>query len=177
MKITTIGRKITLRQSFIEKVEKRIQKLDRYFDEDAAATVTASRGKDCFTAEITVKNKGILYRAERTAQSLDDAFNDAADQIVKKIVKNKEKLGARIKRGGAEPDFFVPEADYELEGDGPHIVREKTFAVEPMTADEAALQMEMLDHSFFIFKDIDSGGVSVVYRRADGNYGLLKPLY
>lgn len=177
MKTTTLGRKITLRQSFIEKVEKRISKLDRYFDDDAAATVTASHEKDRFTAEITVKNKGIIYRAERTAVSLDDAFNSAADQIVKQIVKNKEKLGSRIKRGAQEPDFFVPTDDYEVEGGEPHIVREKTFAVEAMTADDAALQMEMLDHSFFVFKDSLSGAVNVVYRREDGNYGLLKPLY
>lgn len=177
MKITTLGRKITLRQSFIGKVEKKLQKLDRYFYDDAAATVTVSHEKDRFTVEITVKNKGIIYRAERTSLSLDDAFNLAADQIIKQIVKNKEKLGARIKRGAQEADYLVPEDDYELEGGEPHIVREKTFALEAMTADEATLQMEMLDHSFFVFKDVVSGAVNVVYRREDGNYGLLKPLY
>lgn len=177
MNISTIGRKITLRQSFISKVEKRLQKLDRYFEDDAKATVTASHEKDRFTAEITVKNKGILYRAERTAPSLDDAFNAAADQIVNQIVKNKEKLGTRIKRGAQEPDLFIPETDYEVEGGEPEIVREKTFAVESMSPDEAVLQMDMLDHSFFIFKDSLSGNINVVYRRQDGNYGLLKPLY
>lgn len=177
MKITTLGRKITLRQSFINKVETKLRKLDRYFEDDATATVTASHEKDRFTAEITVKNRGILYRAERTAPSLDEAFGAAADQIVRQIVKNKEKLGTRIKRGAPEPDYFVPKDDYEVEGGEPHIVREKTFALEAMTPDDAALQMEMLDHSFFVFKDLESTSVNVVYRREDGNYGLLKPLY
>lgn len=172
MKVSTVGRKINLRQNFIDGVERRMAKFDRYFDDpDATATVTATLEKDRHTAEITLKSKGLIYRAERTANSLEAAFNDAADTLIKQIVKNKDKLGSRIKKGTVE----LPQPADEPEEKGT-IVREKTFAVEPMTPEDAVLQMNMLGHNFFLFKNKSTGAMNVVYRRNDGNYGLLIPL-
>ncbi len=171
MKIKTVGRKINLKQNFIDKVEKRLDKFDRYFEDDAEATVTCSVEKDRHTAEITVRSRGLIFRSERTAPSLEAAFNDAADQIVKQITKNKNKLGAKIKKAVDVDLGAAPEEQSEHE-----LVREKTFAVEPMSVEDAALQMDMLSHSFFIFKNKDTNAINVVYRRHDGNYGLLVPL-
>ncbi len=173
MKIKTLGRKVNLKDNFIEMVEKRMSKLDRFFDDDAEGQVTVTVEKDRQTVEVTVKSKGFLYRAERSASDMETAFGDAADLIVKQIVRNKEKLGARIKRAEAESPEFAqlgsePSTDFE-------IVREKRFEVLPMTAEEAILQMTMLGHSFFIFRDIESEELCVVYGRKDGNYGMLYP--
>ncbi len=173
MKVKMLGRKVTLKQNFIDMAEKRMKKLDKFFDDDAEGQVTITVGKDWQTAEVTVKSKGFYFRAEKSAPDMETAFAEAVDLIVKQIVKNKEKLGARVKRAAVEVeeqtiDAVFPQADYT-------VARQKRFLVEPLKLDEAILQMEMLGHSFFIFQDIDSGELNVVYKRHDGQYGLLIP--
>ncbi|MEA4912163.1 MAG: ribosome-associated translation inhibitor RaiA [Oscillospiraceae bacterium] len=171
MIVKTLGRKVNLKQSFIDMVGKRMSKLDRFFEDDAEAKVTVTVEPNRQTAEVTVKSRGFLFRAERTAADMETAFNDAADLIVKQIVKNKDRLGARVKRAEVDtlPDSnAAPQESYA-------VVRTKRFTVEPMTEEEAILQMNMLGHSFFIFEDIDSEELKVVYRRHDDAYGLLIP--
>ncbi|MEG1984390.1 MAG: ribosome-associated translation inhibitor RaiA [Oscillospiraceae bacterium] len=173
MKVKMLGRKVNLKTNFIDMAEKRMQKLDKFFDEGAEGQVTVTVGKDRQTAEVTVKSKGFYFRAEKSAFDMETAFNDAVDLIVKQIVKNKDKLGAHVKRSEVEIeeqtiDAVVDTTDYS-------IAREKRFLVEPLKTDEAILQMEMLGHSFFIFQDIDSGELNVIYKRRDGQYGLLIP--
>ncbi len=173
MNVKLLGRKVTLKQNFIDMAEKRMKKLDRFFDDDAEGQVTVTVEKDWQTAEVTVKSRGFYYRAEKSAPDMETAFGDAVDLIVKQIVKNKDKLGGRVKRAAVEVeeqtiDAVFAEADYS-------IARKKRFVVEPLKVDEAVLQMEMLGHSFFVFQDIDSGELQVIYKRRDGQYGLLIP--
>ena len=98
MKVKTVGRKVNLKQNFIDKVEKRLQKFDRFFNEEPEATVTVTVEKgDRQTVEITVKSRGLLYRTERTSQDMETAFSEAADLMMRQIVKNKEKLGNRVR--------------------------------------------------------------------------------
>lgn len=174
MKIKTLGRKVNLKDNFISLIEKRMVKLDRFFDDDAECQVTVTVENNRQTVEITVKSRGFLYRAERTSADMESAFIEAADLIGKQIIKNKEKLGSRIKRAG--------EADYQDFGfdkmpldDELRIVREKRFSVKPMTVEEAVLQMNMLSHSFYVFLNTDTDSICVVYRRNDDDYGLLIP--
>ncbi|MEA5051159.1 MAG: ribosome-associated translation inhibitor RaiA [Oscillospiraceae bacterium] len=171
MNVKTLGRKVNLKQNFINMVEKRMAKLDRFFEDDAEAKVTVTVEPNRQTAEVTVKSRGFLFRAERSAPDMETAFNDAADLIVKQIVKNKDRLGAHVKR--AEVDT-LPDAGQEQQTSY-DIVRTKRFRVEPMTVEEAILQMEMLGHSFFVFEDSDSEELKVVYKRHDEAYGLLIP--
>jgi putative sigma-54 modulation protein len=173
MKVRTLGRKVNLKDSFISAAEKRMAKLDRFFDDDAECQVTVTVEGNRQIAEITVKSRGFLYRAERTASDMDLAFNDAADLIARQIVKNKEKLGSRIKRVEAAG---LGELGFDGETvDDYRIVREKRFAVKPMTVEEAGLQMNMLSHSFYVFLHAELESVCVVYRRNDDDYGLLIP--
>ncbi len=171
MNIKTVGRKVNLKEHFLSAVEKRLEKFDRYFDEDAEAIVTVTVESNRQTVEITVKNKGFIFRAERAADDMEDAFADAADSIDRQIVKHKSKLGSRIK--AHEPEVEMEQFD-EFVDDEFRIVREKRFELKPMSVDEAILRMNLLGHSFFIFQNID-GETSVVYRRKDDDYGLLIP--
>ncbi len=173
MKTNLLGRKVTLKQNFTDMALKRMSKLDRFFDDDAEAQVTVTVEKDWQTVEVTVKSKGFIYRAEKTAPDMESAFNDAVDLIVKQIVRNKDKLGTRVKRAVVDAQqkaegYDFDEADYT-------IAREKRFTVNPMTTEEAILQMNMLGHSFFIYKDVANDELCVVYRRHDDAYGLLIP--
>ena len=172
MKITVIGRKVNLRNNFKDLVERKLQKFDRIFDPDAEATVTVTMEKNRQTVEITIEQRGMIYRAEDTALEMNEALDHVMAALGRQIRKNKTRL-ERMKK--MAPDAEFAEEYYELPDEEPEIVREKRFFVEIMTPEEAILQMDMLGHEFFLFRDDDSGEVNVVYRRKDGSYGLLIP--
>ena len=171
MKVTITGRKINLRDSFKEHAQKKLKKVERFFGDDADAQVTVSLEKDRKTVEITVKNKGTIYRAEETAYDPEEALNAVVDSLVRKIRKNKTRVEKRL-RESAFADFpaedIVEEEEFE-------IVRVKRFPVKPLDVEEAVLQMNLSDHQFYMFRNVDTGDVNVVYRRRDGNYGLIEP--
>lgn len=172
MKITVIGRKVNLRNNFKDLVERKLQKFDRIFDPDAEATVTVTMEKNRQTVEITIEQRGMIYRAEDTALEMNEALDHVMAALGRQIRKNKTRL-ERMKK--MAPDAEFAEEYYDLPDEEPEIVREKRFFVEVMSPEEAILQMDMLGHEFFLFRDDDSGEVNVVYRRKDGSYGLLIP--
>ncbi|MBR5502332.1 MAG: ribosome-associated translation inhibitor RaiA [Oscillospiraceae bacterium] len=176
MKVKATGRKVNLKQTFIDMVTKRLQKFDRFFEDEAEATVSVTVEKNRQTVEVTVRSRGFLYRAERTAPDMETAFADAVDLLTRQIVKNKEKLGNRVKT--REVEMVGAELQYEPEEESGdyRIEREKRFLVEPMSEQEAILQMELLGHTFFLFKNSETNEINVVYRRNDGAYGLLIPI-
>jgi putative sigma-54 modulation protein len=176
MNITITGRKVNLRDNFKELAKKKLSRFDRIFDEDAKATVVVTVEKNRQTVEITIVSRGMIYRAE----SVDSEMNDALDQVIsalgRQIRKNKSKLDKAIHSSAL--DEYVQ--DYlhstEEEETGEYkIVRTKHFFVKPLSVEEAILQMNMLGHQFFMFRDGTTGEINVVYKRKDGNYGLLEP--
>ena len=177
MKIKFTGRKVNLRDSFKERVEKKLAKYDRFFGDDAEANVTVTLEKNRQTVEITVRTKGYIYRAEHTCQDMDEALDIAIEHLSGHIRKNKTRLDKRQKSEGALDMFAAIEADEpEIEEEQEfQIVRTKKHAVLPMDIDEAIMQMNMLEHEFFMFRNSFSGAINVVYRRKDGNYGLIEP--
>lgn len=175
MKFTYTCKKVSLNDSIKEYAEKRIAKLDRYFREEAMAAVTFAVEKDHLcTVEITIRGGGPLFRAETEAPDGDmrGAIDTAVGYIERQILKNKTRLSKRLRSEGfpaAEPDdaFEVTE---EKEFD---IVRTKRFAVKPMSTEEAILQMNLLDHDFFVFRNGDDDSLCIVYQRKNGGYGLI----
>lgn len=170
MKTTCNGRKVNLKDSFVERVEDRLAKLDKFFDDEAEAAVTVNVEKNRQTVEITVRDRGFVARAERSAPQMEEAFDAAADVLTHNIVKNRKKLSEKLQR--PIPDEYM---DEPMEDEDYHLIREKRFVVKPSTVDEAILQMNMLGHSFYLFRDADSDEINAVYARKDGSYGLLVP--
>lgn len=172
MKITIVGRKVNLRNNFKELVEKKLQKFDRIFDEDAEATVTVTVERNRQTVEITVKQRGMLYRAEDTALEMNEALDHVVSALGRQIRRNKTRLekAKKMDPGIDLADAYFDEPDEELD-----LVRTKRFFVKVMSPEEAILQMNMLGHEFFLFRDDEGGEVNVVYKRRDGGYGLLIP--
>lgn len=168
MKVTITGRKVSLKDVFKEKVEKRLAKFNRFFEDDAQAfvTVTVEGGRQ--TVEITIKNKGMIYRAEETTRDMQYSFDDAADSIMRQITRNKSRLEKRLRKGAFENVEETDEADF-------NVVKVKTFNVKPMGVDEAILEMNLVGHEFFAFLNDQTNAVNVVYRRKEGGYGLLEP--
>ena len=177
MKFTYTCKKVTLSDSIKEYAEKKISKLSRYFrDEDPSAAVTFSVEKDYLcTVEITIRDGSTMLRAQTQAPDGDmrGAIDSAVGYIERQILKNKTRLSKRLRSEAfapaAAPDDFEINEEKEF-----NIVRTKRFSVKPMSAEEAILQMNLLGHNFFAFKDEEAGNAfAVVYRRNDGDYGLI----
>ena len=173
MNIKIVGRKVNLRENFKELVQRKLSKFDRIFDEDADATVTVTLEKNRQTVEIMIKQRGMLYRAEATAPEMNEALDDVVAALGNQIRRNKKRLERAQKMQPVElPDTYYDMPDEE---DEPEIAKRKTFYVKVMTVEEAILQMEMLGHTFFMYRDGDTGEIAVVYKRRDGKYGVLEP--
>ena len=163
MKYAYTCKKIALNDSIKEYAEKRLEKLERYFHrEDASAFVTFTVEKDKLcTVEITIRDGGTLLRAQTTEPDGDmrGAIDAAVSYIERQILKNKTRLAKRLRSVAEESEF--------------HIVRTKRFSVKPMSPEEAILQMNLLDHSFYVFRNSDDDSISIVYQRKNGGYGLI----
>ncbi len=172
MKITCTARKFNLKDAFMERVETKLAKLDKFFSDDAEATVTVTVEKDWQTVEVTVKDKGFTSRAEKSADRMEDAFDAAVELLTRRIVKNRRRLEDRIYQPAVEE--YAAEAEEDLD-DSYSVIREKHFYCKPSTVEEAILEMNMVGHTFFLFRDAETDEIHAVYRRKDGSYGVLIP--
>ena len=155
--------------------EKKVMKLARYFEEDAEAVIVFSVEKNRNKAELTVHGAGTWFRATESTSDMFASIDAAVGTIEGQIRKNKTRLARRLKqdafvRSVQEETSFVPEAEEDLS-----IVKVKQFYFKPMTREEAVMQMNLLDHMFFAFKNQDDDDrYCVVYRRNDGGYGMIE---
>lgn len=175
MKIIYTARKVNLRENFKERVERKLQKFEKIFSQDAVVNVVVTLEKNRQTVEITIKDNALVYRAESTMSEMNDALDKVADILMRQIHKNKSKLSKKIKSGSLD-DFIASNNVDDTESDEEYkIVRKKQVFVKPITVEEAIFEMNMVSHSFFMFINADTGNVNVVYKRANGDYGLLEP--
>ena len=170
MNITITAKKTTVREPFKARVEKKLEKFDRFFD-NANAAVMVKNERDRETVEVTILSNGMIYRAERTTPDRTESLDAVVDVLFKQIVKNKTKLSSRVKDKGFES---VPEEIHEEIPSEP--IKIKKFPIHAMAVDEAILQMNMLDHEFFLFKNAQTGEMNVVYRRHGDSYGVIEPV-
>ena len=174
MKFQFSEKKVKLPGNVHAYAEKKVMKLARYFDEDAQALVVFSVEKNRNNVELTVRGAGTWFRAHESTSDMFASIDAAVGTIEGQIRKNKTRLARRLRqdafvRSAEETSFAAEEPEEALE-----IVRIKQFRFAPMTREEAVLQMNLLEHNFFAFRDEDNGGsFAVVYRRNDGGYGLI----
>ena len=176
MKFTFTCKKISLNDSVKAYAEKKIGKLEKYFKEEPEATVTfAVEKKNRCIVEVMLRGaNGTLFRAvcEDADGDMRGAIDEAVGQIDRKIRKNKTRLAKNLR-----PDALVSTVPAEfdvVEDNDFDIIRTKRFSVKPMTTDEAVLQMNLLGHSFYVFRNIETNAVCVVYHRNNGGYGLIE---
>lgn len=175
MKINYIGKKTTIKDSFKTYAEKKLSKLEKFFDDNPVATIVVTNHNEEETVEVTIKSYGMFFRAERTSEDRLVSMDLAIDVLTSQIIKNKTRLEKK-NRTVAGLDLLHGSENKPLQQDPDVLVKTKKFCVGIMDVEEAILQMNMLDHEFFMFRNGDSGEVNVVYRRKDGNYGLLEPI-
>lgn len=175
MNITITGRKTAVRDSFKERIDRKLTKLDRFFDEGANAAVTVTNEGDRETVEVTIQSRGMYFRAEKTTPDRFDSLEAVIDNLFRQIVKNKNKLGKRLRDSAFDPVNLEIGEEKESQTDAYDIKRVKRFVMRPMDINEAILQMNMLDHEFFVFLNAETNETNVVYKRHNGTYGVLEP--
>lgn len=175
MKVIVTGRNMHVRDSLVEQVERKLSKFEKYFRSDIEIHATFSHQKNDQIVEITIPIKnGATFRAEERSGDMDTSIDLAVDKLARQITKHKTKLEKRYR--GHETIRFeeIPSAG-TAEAEGPQIVKNKRFFMKPMDPEEAAMQMELLGHSFFVFRNRETDEMNVVYTRKDGKFGLIEP--
>ena len=175
MKFTFTEKKMDASEDLRAYAEKKIGKIDRLFRSESDAYVTFSTERGRFRAEVTIKNSGMFYRVSELTSDMYASIDSAVASIERQIRKNKTRLEKRLRDGAIEREikpFNVPAEDAGEEEF--KVVRNKKFYIAPMSVEEAILQMNLLEHEFFVFRNADErDAFSVVYRRKNGGYGLI----
>ncbi len=177
MKTTVTGRSVTITEDQKLLFAKKMSRFDRLFEEASATAVLRKAGRD-ITVEVTITAGGMLFRSEVDDASWQTALDRAIDHIERQIRKNKTRLAKRLRtdtfpapapiEAPAEP---LPADEEEEEGD--FVIHTKVFPIKPMSPEEAILQMNLLGHSFFVYRDAETEEINVVYKRKDGEYGRI----
>ena len=180
MKVSVYFKDMKNSDALEDLVEKKLSRLDKYFRSEAEFKVTMSTNKkNNFKVEVLIPFNGLFLRAEETSDDMHKSIDGAVEKMERQLQKYKSKIEKRHTKDSVRfPEFnqvaFEDPYAAELEEqEEPKIVRTKSFEFKPMTEEEAILQMEMLGHDFFIFEDLSST-TSVIYKRKDGNYGLIE---
>ena len=155
---------------------RKIGKLDRFFKNEADAYVTFSVERGRFLAEITIRSNGLFYRASELTNDMYASVDSGVAAIERQIRRNKTRLEKKLREGALDAEqipAYVSAAEEE-EKDEFKIVRSKRFSIKPMSPEEAILQMNLLDHEFFVFRNMEENDAfSIVYKRKQGGYGLI----
>lgn len=176
MKFTIIGRKIEVTDKVRDYVEKKLGKLDKFFREESEARVVLGTIKENEYIEASIYASGMIYRAEASDREILAAIDKIVDLIERQIRKNKTRLAKKIKKDATLDSILISGENYT---DGEEtkefeIVKTKRFTVKPMSAEEAVLQMNLLGHNFFVFKNVETNEMNVVYKRKDGKYAIIE---
>ncbi len=174
MKMNFTARQMKVYDQVKETAEKKLAKFDKFFDDAAEMDITFSLPNGQEMVEITIRSQGMVFRAEEAADTFATAIDSATEALERQIRKNKTRLQKKIKADA----FAIIDEDLNENYDEEEYVqsvRTKTFPFKPMNVEEAILQMNMLGHDFFVFKDADTLETCVVYKRKRGGYGLIIP--
>ncbi|MGI6065839.1 MAG: ribosome hibernation-promoting factor, HPF/YfiA family [Bacillota bacterium] len=172
MRIIIKGRNIEVTGALREYVEKRVGKLDKFIGELDEAQVTLLVEKDRHRVEVTMPLNGFILRGEEQTGDMYSSIDLVVEKLEKQIEKYKTRLNRKLKNKSIK-DLAAPPAGGD--DDEPKIMRTKRFAIKPMPIEEAIMQMNLLGHNFFVFANGETDEVNVIYKRKDGNYGLIEP--
>ena len=178
MKITTQGIGIDVGQRLEERIADKLTKFDKYFGDEASFLIKIHPERDVKKLEITMKLQNRMYRAEAKDEEILTAMDRAVDRLESQIRKQKTRIDKQIHDFSYMKQYLKDIVEEGVvEEEEKQIIKKKSFELIPLSQDDAILQMEMLGHSFLVYLDAESGNVCVVYKRKDGNYGLIEPIY
>lgn len=178
MKFTIRGENISVTDALREYIEKKISKLERYFDSPTNSEVHVNLKvyNETQSIEVTIPMKSLLLRAEEQHADMYAAIDLVVEKLERQVRKYKTRVNRKARQNGSVKQMFSTAIETKTEEeDDFQVVRTKRFNLKPMDVTEAILQMDMLGHNFFVFSDAETSNTNVVYRRKDGKYGLIEP--
>lgn len=186
MKIQYRGKNIQVTEGLKEYIEKRLRRLDKYFGKAPEAIVSLSVEKERHRIEVTIPLNGFVLRGEEESSDMYSSVDLVIDKLERQMDKYKTRLNKKVKEfrvsdiATSAEELLpgvpgMPKDDDDIGEEGYRLVRTKRFAFKPMLAEEAIMQMNLLNHGFFVFSNAETDQINVVYRRKDGNYGLIEP--
>jgi putative sigma-54 modulation protein len=174
MKFIISGKNLEVTDALRERVNKKLGKLEKFFNPQTEAHVTMNVERNRHILEVTILANSLKLRAEVSGDDMYTCIDRAEAILEGQIRKNKTRLAKRLHEAAFQADNFTAEPAVEEEKEF-KVVRTKRFAIKPMPIDEAILQMNLLGHEFFMFSNAETNEVNVVYKRKNGNYGLIEP--
>jgi len=173
MKVTITSRNFNASENLKDTIEKKIQKVSKYFSDDIVVNVMLSSEKGRDKVEATINAKGTIFRAEESSS----AVYDAIDGVVEKLSSQMSRYKTKLQRKHKEHKEFVFAEIPDYEEEEIKVVKTKRLELSPMSVEEAVIQMELLEHNFFLFIDAENDAVSVVYKRKNDDYGVIETKY
>lgn len=179
MRIYITGKNLNITDSLKDYATKKIKKLERYFEPGTEIHVTMMVERARHIIEVTIPFDGAVLRGEESTDDMYTSIDRVLEKLEKQIHRHRTRLEKRLKEGAFhfEEPLFMEDLDFSEDVTPSRIVRTKRFAIKPMGLEEAAMQMDLLGHSFFVFTNGNTDEVNVLYKRKDGNYGLIEPEY
>ena len=174
MRVTIRGKNVEVTDALERYAEKKVEKLQKYFPGIKEAVVTQSVQKNKHIVEVTLEGEGILLRGEERTDSMYASIDLVVEKLEAQVKRFKGKIIGRSHQDHP-PKEDLPEEAMEEQTEAPSIVRTKKFALKPMSPEEAAMQMEMVNHDFYVFMNSDTNLIGVIYKRHDGDYGMIEP--
>lgn len=175
MKIEINAKNYTISSKLKDIIEKKVGKLDKYFNEDAVAKVNCKMEGNTAKLELSVRSKGLFYRSEVSSDDMFENIDLALPKVERQIVKYGDKFFTRLKKDSLNKEFlFLEEAPIFKK---PDVVKKKSFELEPISVEDATILLDTIDNNFYVFMNRETGRVNVLYRRNDGNLGLIEAIY
>ena len=175
MKIEINSKNYNVSEKFKEIIEKKVGKLAKYFNDDAVAKVNCKMEGVLCKLELSIRSKGLFYRAEVTSDNMYDNIDLVLPKVERQIVKYGDKFFARLKKDSINKDLlFLDEMPLFVK---PEIVKKKSFELEPISVEDAKVFLDTIDNNFYVFVNRETGRVNILYRRNDGNLGLIEAIY
>ncbi len=174
MRISITGKNIEISEYLRDLAYKKMSKLERYFPADTEAQVTMAVERNRHIVEVTIPYPGGIIRGEEVTGDMYASIDNVISKLERQIIRHRTKLERNL-RAEAFSQAEFPEGYDDDEEAGPQIVKVKRFSIKPMSVDEAVLQMDLLGHSFFVFSNAETDAINVLYKRKDGNLGLIEP--
>ncbi len=178
MNINVRGKNIEATPALVDYAQKKLGKLDKHFEQATDVQVVLSVIREEHIVEVTLNLNGLILRGEESTSDMYASIDMVVDKLERQVKKYKTRMNKSLRFRGMRTiseKHAALEAEERAEDDAPQVVRTKRFTLKPMSVEEAILQMDLLGHNFFVFTNAETDGVNVVYRRKDGNYGLIEP--
>ncbi len=172
MKYSFIGKNIAVTAKLKERSEAKLGKLQKFFKEDTEVFVTMGIQRNLQIFEVTIPYCGVVFRAETSSEDMFASIDKAVDILERQIRKNKTRLERKLRENAFDPGNFLAD---DVDEEDFRVIKAKRFSTKPMDVEEAILQMNLLGHTFFVFVNASTQATNVVYKRNDGDYGLIEP--